>query len=120
MKRQFVILAAAVLAVLTVTLTASAETSAPVYVPFSFTANHQIVPAGFYKVSLLSDRCLALINNETGKTERVLVVRPEAGNKIESLGGLVFHSSGHHYTLKEVRMAGSSMHNVLTIPPKPE
>jgi hypothetical protein len=120
MKRQFAILAAAVFVVLAATLTASAQTSAPVYVPFSFTANHQILPPGFYRVSLLSDRYLAFINSKTGRTERVVMIRPEAGNKIESSGGLIFHSSGRHYTLEQISMAGSSMHSVLTIQAKPE
>jgi hypothetical protein len=103
---------------------ASAQMSAPVYVPFSFTANHQLLPAGTYKVELLSDRFVAFINSETGKTERIILVRPEAGSRIEPIGGLVFLSYGGRtdgrYILKEIRMTGSSMHSKLAIQPKPE
>ncbi len=99
---------------------ASAQTSAPVYVPFAFSANHQLLPAGTYKVELLSDRFVAFIDNQTGKTERIVMVRPEAGTRIESVGGLVFASYGSRYVLKEVRMTGSSMHSELAIQPKPE
>jgi hypothetical protein len=119
MNRQFAILAG-VLAVVAFTLTASAQTGASVYVPFSFTANHQVLPAGFYKVSVLSDRYLAFIENKTGWTEKVVMVRPEAGNKIESRGKLIFSTTGHRWALNEVRIPGSSMHSVLTILPKPE
>ena len=104
---------------------ASAQTTAPVYVPFSFLANHQVLPAGTYKVELLSDRFLAFVNNENGKTERIIMVRPEQGSRIEPIGGLVFLSyvgRGYddRYILKEVHMAGSSMHSALAVPPKPE
>jgi hypothetical protein len=104
---------------------ASAQISAPVYVPFNFIANHQLLPAGTYKVELLSDRFVAFINNETGKTERIVMVRPETGSRIESVGGLVFlsyvgRSPDDRYVLKEVRMTGSSMHSELAIQPKPE
>ena len=98
----------------------SAQTSAPVYVPFAFSANHQLLPAGTYKVELLSDRYVAFIDSQTGKTERIVMVRPEEGSRIESVGGLVFASYGSRYVLKEVRMTGSSMHSELAIQPKPE
>jgi len=99
---------------------ASAQISAPVYVPFAFTANHQHLPAGVYKVELLSDRFVAFVDSQTGKTERIVMVRPQAGPHIESIGGLVFASYGSRYVLREVRMTGSSMHSELAIQPKPE
>ena len=63
---------------------------------------------------------VAFIDSQTGKTERIVMVRPEAGTRIESVGGLVFASYGSRYVLKEVRMTGSSMHSELAIQPKPE
>jgi hypothetical protein len=113
-----------VLAVLAITVlfpvAVTAQTSAPVYFPFSFTANHQVLPAGIYKISLLSDRYLAFIYSNTGKTAKVVMVFPEEGNKIESLGGLIFQSSGHRYILREAWMTGSSMHSLLIVQPKNE
>ena len=99
---------------------ASAQISAPVYVPFAFTANHQYLPAGTYRVEMLSDRFVAFVDSQTGTTERIVMVRPESGTRIEPIGGLVFASYGSRYVLREVRMTGSSLHSVLIIQPKPE
>jgi hypothetical protein len=124
MKRRFsILLIAAVVSLGAVA--ATPQTSAPVYVPFAFVANHQLLPAGTYKVEPLSDRFLAFINNKTGKTERIVMVRPEEGTRIEPRGGLVFLSylgrgADDRYILKEVHMTGSSMHSELAIQPKPE
>jgi hypothetical protein len=99
---------------------ASAQISAPVYVPFAFTANHHLLPAGTYKVELLSDHFVAMIDSQTGKSKGIVLVRPEAGTRIEPVGGLVFASYGSTYVLKEVRMTGSSTHSELAVQPKPE
>jgi len=99
---------------------ASAQVTGNVYIPFAFTANHQQVPSGFYKVDLLSDRFLALINSKTGATQTVLMVRPAQETKISDRSGLVFYFSGQRYYLKEVKIAGSSVLNELAVQPKPE
>ena len=64
--------------------TASAQTTASVTIPFAFSADNQNVEAGSYKVELLSDRYLSLRNIATNQTQ-VLMVRPEAGQAIETL-----------------------------------
>ena len=124
MKRQFAILATALLAVLAMTLVcppaAFAQTSEPVYVPFSFTADRQVMPSGFYQVSILSDQYVAFIDTKSGRAEKIVMVRPETSNKIDPLGGLIFYSTGSRNILKEVRMTGSSMHSVLVVQPKRE
>ena len=99
---------------------ASAQATGTFSIPFEFTANHQLVPAGSYKVDLLSDRFLALIDGKTGTTRTVLVVRPEEGPNASARTGFVFHSAGGRYFLKEVKIAGSSMRSELAIQPKPE
>ena len=99
---------------------ASAQATGTIYIPFAFTANHQIVPSGFYKVDLLSDRYLALIDGKTGTTQTVLMVRPEQGPNISTRSGFVFHVSGQRYYLKEVKVAGSSMRSELAVQPKTE
>ena len=104
----------------TVTTSASAQAAGTVYIPFAFTANHQLVPSGFYKVDLLSDRYLALIDSKTGATKTVLLVRPEEAQKASLRTGFVFHVSGSRYYLKEVKVAGSSMHSELAVQPKAE
>ena len=99
---------------------ASAQATGPIYIPFAFTANHQLVPSGFYKVDLLSDRYLALIDSKTGTTRTILMVRPEQGTNVSARTGFVFHGSGARYFLKEVKIAGSSMRSELAVQPKPE
>ena len=106
------------LAVTIASTIASAQATGTIYIPFAFTANHQNVPAGFYKVDLLSDRYLALIDSKTGKTQRVLMVSPEQGPKVSTRSGFVFHVSGQRYYLKEVKIAGSSMRSELAVQPK--
>jgi hypothetical protein len=100
--------------------TASAQAAGTIYIPFAFTANHQHVPSGFYKVDLLSDRYLALIDSKTGVTKTVLMVSPVQGTKISTRTGFVFYFSGQRYYLKEVKVAGSSMHSELAVQPRPE
>ena len=98
----------------------SAQATGTIYIPFAFTANHQLVPAGSYKVDLLSDRYLALIDSKTGTTRTVLLVRPEQGPNISTRSGFVFHGSGERYFLKEVKIAGSSMRSELAVQQKSE
>ena len=100
--------------------TASAQATGTIYIPFAFTANHQLVPSGFYKIDLLSNRYLALIDSKTGATQTVLLVRPEQGTKMSARTGFVFYFSGQRYYLKEVKVAGSSVHSRLAVQPKLE
>jgi hypothetical protein len=99
---------------------ASAQATGTISIPFEFMANHQLVPAGSYKVDLLSDRFLALIDGKTGTTRTVLLVRPEEGPNVSARTGFVLHSVGGRYSLKEVKIAGSSMRSELAVQPKPE
>lgn len=92
---------------------ATAQTSAPVQIPFAFTANHQLVPMGYYKIQQLSDRFLAFIDANTGRTQSIVMVRPESGSAIETRGRLVFQSSGNRYYLRQVKMAGTSVRSEL-------
>ena len=119
MNRRFSMLLIATVVSLGAVAT-SAQTSAPVYVPFAFSANHQLLPAGTYKVGLLSARYVAFIDSQTGKTSGSSWSVRKQGTRIESVGGLVFASYGSRYVLKEVRMTGSSMHSELAFQPKPE
>ena len=96
---------------------APAQATGTVYIPFAFTANHQIVPSGFYKIDLLSDRFLALVDSKTGTTQTILMVRPAQGTNISKRNGLVFYFSGQRYYLKEVKVAGSSMRSELAVQP---
>lgn len=122
------------IAILTSSLFILAAASAPVpsvaqsvaqfSVPFSFTANHQLLPAGDYNVQLITDqlsasRSVAFVDAATGK-KTILMVRPEAGPAIESHGYLVFQVAGDNHTLQEVRVPGTNMRAELTVPRPPK
>ena len=90
---------------------ASAQSIATVYIPFAFTANHQTMPAGQYRLELLSDRFLCFTNSQTGKHQGVIMVQPESAQYIESRGRLRFLVRDDRHYLTEVSFAGSSMHS---------
>ncbi len=98
---------------------ALAQTTASVTIPFAFSADNQYVPAGTYKVELLSDRFLSLRNTATNQT-KVLMVRPEAGPAIETRGRLTFLQEGSRKYLAQVWIAGTSMHSEMAVQHKPE
>jgi hypothetical protein len=98
---------------------ASAQNSAHVNVPFSFVANHHVVPAGYYQV-ISSDTTLTLIDANSGKARAMLLVRHEYGDAIETQGRLSFQMSGGRHILTEVQFAGSSTHSRLLAQPKQE
>ena len=99
---------------------ASAQTKdALVDVPFAFAANHTSLPAGHYKI-VGQDSMLTFINADTGRSEAVLLSRPETGNRVEGTGKLEFYVSGNRHLLTEVRFGGTDTHNMLLRQPKPE
>ena len=57
---------------------ASAQTSLDVNVPFAFSANHQHLPAGSYRVQLQSQCYVSIRDIKTSRTI-VVMVRPEEG-----------------------------------------
>ena len=99
--------------------TASAQTTASVTIPFRFSADNQNVEAGSYKLELLSDRYLSLRNIATNRTQ-VLMVRPEAGQAIETRGRLVFQQEGSRKYLAQVWIAGTSLHSEMAVQHKRE
>src|SRR5215469_7364814 len=96
---------------------ASAQNSIPVTIPFAFVVNHQSMPAGDYRLRLLRPPLMALADGRTGVTQALLLVRPVAERKVENRGRLIFVHSGARYFLKEVRIAGSSVHTELVLEP---
>jgi hypothetical protein len=94
---------------------AFAQSKATLYIRWSFTANHQTLPAGHYSLELLSDRFLCFTDSRTGQHQAVIMVRPESGNYIETRGRLRFVSRADRHYLMDVRFAGSSMHSVPVI-----
>lgn len=99
---------------------ASAQNRAHVKIPFAFTANHQQVPAGDYKVQLLSERQLALVNPATGAYVTTFMVRTTSAYQPILQSCLVFHAIGQRYWLTQVRFADSGMQSDLAAQPQPE
>jgi hypothetical protein len=98
---------------------ASAQVTQSVTIPFAFSANDHFLPAGAYKVQLLSDRFLSLRNVNTDKTQ-ILLVRPDEGRVIETRGRLIFRRDGGRNYLTQVWIAGTNVHSELAVRPKPE
>jgi hypothetical protein len=98
---------------------ASAQSNLSIKIPFAFSAEHQTVPAGSYKVELLTDRYLSLRNAATHKTQ-VLMVRPEQGQAIETRSRMVFSREGSKNYLAQIWIAGTSVHSEIAVPHKPE
>ncbi len=98
---------------------ASAQNQSHVNVPFAFTANHHLMPAGYYEV-LSSEISLTLINVNSRKVAAILLTRKESGDAIETRGRMEFFVSGNRHVLTQVQFAGSSMHSILLGQPKKE
>jgi hypothetical protein len=77
------------------------------------------MPAGAYKVQLLSDRFLSLRNVNTDKTQ-ILLIRPDEGRVIETRGRLIFRRDGGQNYLTQVWIAGTNVHGELAVRLKPE
>jgi hypothetical protein len=124
MKRRFTLLPAAFLAAMSMMLIfpgASAQNldAARANIPFAFVANHVVLPAGCYKVELLSNTILGLINCETGKTVGVMV-HAAMGYPTIRRGSMVFQVTGTRYRLIHVGFPATNIQSDLLVQPKPE
>lgn len=120
MKRRSVILTRLLLGVALATglLYTAASASAQrmsITVPFSFTANHQLMPAGLYEVEMLSNRFMALRNTVTEETQVFMVHPGEGQNPEEAPGRLIFVRTGQEFHLNQVRIAGKIMYSDLVV-----
>ena len=98
---------------------ASARNKSHVNVPFAFTANNHLVPAGYYEV-LSSETSLTLINMNSKKVAAILRTRKESGDAIETRGRMEFFVNGSRHVLTQVQFAGSSMRSILVDQPRRE
>ena len=98
---------------------ASAQHKCYVNVPLAFTANHFLMPAGYYEV-LSSESSLTLINVNSRKVAVIVLTRKESGGGIETRGCMQFFVSGNRHVLTHVQFAGSSLHSKLLGQPKRE
>jgi hypothetical protein len=89
------------------------EQSVTVNIPFSFSANDQKLPAGTYRVSLLSSRYLLFVNTKSvGDTKPIgdvyLMVLPASSQNGKDHGRLIFRRYGSSNYLYQVWMSGQS------------
>lgn len=99
--------------------TAQAQYGNRANIPFAFTANHQKLQPGCYKVIRQSESWLALVNCDTGISVGMMVHTTPSFGKIER-GSLEFYNMGHSYWLTQVRFAHINMESDLAVQPKPE
>ena len=126
MKRSVKLLAAIFATLLTVMLIAPvaiAQEALRVTIPFAFTANHQVLPAGSYVVKHQDGTWgpyLLLVNRSKGTVAAMLMAYTTASHRTLAYSSLVFYNSGHKYWLSEIRFAESNMTSQLSAQPKPE
>ena len=93
---------AAALGIMLMTPVASAQVASQVTVPFAFSINHQVFPAGHYRVVMEEGSYLRLQSYETGDSAGVLVY---ASRRIETSpkNSLIFLHNEQGYQLTTVR-----------------
>jgi hypothetical protein len=108
MKR---IAAVALLAVATLIMAGSAlaqESQGKANIPFNFTVNNSVLPAGTYTIGCDSTtgRVVSIADRE--EHVHILVMPMTDPSGWEGSGTLVFHKYGNQYFLSEIRSADSS------------
>ncbi len=95
---------------------ASAQKGALVTIPFSFEANHQALPAGDYRVHVLTPRLISLIDTSGGTYKALLLVHPEQERAIETRGRMIFLRDDNRYFLTQIRFEGWNVHANFALP----
>ena len=96
-----------------------AENASQVNIPFAFTADHQIFPAGHYRVSRESDSYLIVRSTDTGLGAG-LMVRTKRTLENRGKNSLVFQHDASGYRLLTVRFAQGGLQIDLAMQPKSE
>jgi hypothetical protein len=121
MKRRFAILFTLAVALVVMLFGPSAfgQIIARADIPFSFTANQQVLPAGCYKVMIQSQTQLALVSCDTG---RFVALQARTTNAYQEIhhSRLLFHSAGHTLRLFNAQFAYINMQTDLAVQPKLE
>lgn len=68
--------------------------------PFSFKVEHQLMPAGTYRI--LVEHGWLQIRSADGKTGAMVLTLPVSGKRVEGSGQVVFNRYGDHYFLVQV------------------
>jgi len=95
----------------------SAQQGALVTIPFAFEANQQVLPAGDYRVHVLTPHLVSLIDRSTGTYKALILVRPQQDQQPETRGRMIFLHHEQRYYLTQVRFEGSTVHANLILQP---
>jgi len=96
---------------------ASAQKGALVTIPFAFEANHEVLPAGDYKVHVVTPRLISIIDRSSGTYKALLLVHPEQEREVETRGRMIFLKGEKQYFLTQIRFEGSNLHANLMLTP---
>ena len=105
-----------VLAFLTAALismgSAYAHAQAPAFkVPFDFTVDNQVLPAGTYQVDYYAPKSVIMIRSEDGRFHALTAIQPDDPSTSDNEA--VFTKYGNQYFLHEVLCGAVSMHVAL-------
>jgi len=98
---------------------ASAQNASQASIPFTFSANHKMFPAGHYRVVRESDDHLTVLSTESGIVSELLV-RTTRSLEPSGKNSLIFLHNDRGYHLLTVRFAQGGMQTDLLVQPKPE
>lgn len=116
MKGRFAILAAALAALSTIFFPSASAQNARAYIPFSFVANHQVLPAGCYTIELQYNSNLALVDCSTGKLVWLMAHTTNAYSEV-GRSALLFRDTIRGYRLTQIRFANINMQSDLAVQP---
>lgn len=123
LKRRFAFFAVAIAVTLGMmnARTANPQNASQATIPFALSANHQVFPAGHYRVFRDSENYLRVMSTETGVSAG-LVVRSTRNLEIKPKNSLVFLRDERGYHLLSVRFAQGfgGVQTELAVQPKTE
>ncbi|WP_035359937.1 hypothetical protein [Edaphobacter aggregans] len=77
-----------------------------VNIPFDFSANDQMVPAGTYRISLQAPRYLSFVDTRSTRKQYLMLVQPTGEQNSKDRGRLIFRQYGDSNYLYQVWMPG--------------
>ena len=123
LKTQVVYFAIAVAVVMGAMVSAPAasaqQDASQATIPFAFSANHQVFPAGHYRAELVGGDYLKLVSWETGVSTGI-TVHTKRGYKIGAKNTLVFLRDDRGYHLQSVRFAHGALQSEASVQVKTE
>jgi hypothetical protein len=112
MKKQISVTLFALVTMLALAASASAQTAQRVVVnvPFDFVAGGKLLPAGHYTVRRLSfeDEKLLLVRSDDGRSNAIVLTDTARGNQTPDSAALTFRQYGESYFLAAVSIPGAA------------